>query len=216
MFAQHWVEVLVCFLLAREEKTLAAFTFFTRSPHLSSSSPALAATFSCSFCLNLLHGTITTMSDARAHAMDGCNWREPWRLHAERGVAAVGAVAERGVEAEQLPHALAPRAALAVALGEVADEQLQAPARGVARARRRRRRPPRRADLRAALRADVVKAVHGLAQLHVHALLRALPPPLAPPLHVQNPAHIGQCLAHKARSVVGTKKNVHRGTVQQT
>jgi len=102
---------------------------------------------------------------------------------------------------EQLPHALAPRAALAVALGEVADEQLQAPARGVARARRRRRRPPRRADLRAALRADVVQAVHGLAQLHVHALLRALPPPLAPPLQVQNPAHIGQCLAHEVGSV---------------
>jgi hypothetical protein len=106
------------------------------------------------------------------------------RLRAERGVAAVGAVAERGVEAEQLPHALAPGAALAVALGEVADEELQAPAGGgVARARRRRRRPTRRPDLRAPLRADVVEAVHRLAQLHVHPLLRALPPPLAPPLH---------------------------------
>lgn len=134
------------------------------------------------------------------------------RLHAERGVAAVGAVAERGVEAEQLPHALAPRAALAVALGEVADEQLQAPARGVARARRRRRRPPRRADLRASLRADVVQAVHGLAQLHVHALLRALPPPLAPPLHVQEGTEraSGQCFS--SRGWVGRRYQKKRAS----
>jgi hypothetical protein len=30
----------------------------------------------------------------------------------------------------------------------------------------------------------VVQAVHGAAELHVHPLLGALPPPLAPPLHV--------------------------------
>lgn len=108
------------------------------------------------------------------------------RLRAERGVALVGAVAERGVEAEQLPHALAPGAALAVALREVPDEQLQASAGRVAAARRRRGRPPSRTHLRAALRADVRQAVHGLAQLHVHALLRALTPPPASTLHAEN------------------------------
>lgn len=97
---------------------------------------------------------------------------------------AVGEVAEGGVEAEQLPHALAARAAGAVAPGEVADQQLQSPARRrVRRARRRRRRTPHRPDLRAPLRADVAQAVHRLAQLHVDPLLRPLPPPLPPPLH---------------------------------
>lgn len=116
----------------------------------------------------------------------GNKWR---RLPAERGVAGVGAVAERGVEAEQLPHALAPRAALAVALGEVADQELEPPAGGgVARARRRRRRPTRGPHLRAALRADVVEAVHGLAEIHVHPLLRPLPPPPPPPLHAGKPS----------------------------
>jgi hypothetical protein len=53
-FAQPWAGEAICFLLAREENTLAVFTFFTSSPHLSSSSPALAATFSCSLALNSL------------------------------------------------------------------------------------------------------------------------------------------------------------------
>ena len=179
---------------------------------MSPSSPALPAAFSCSFCLNLLHGSAhnNVRCELLRAATNGCRSSDRRRrLLAERGVAAFGAVAERGVEAEQLPHALAPRAALAVALGEVADEQLQAPAGGgVARARRRRRRPPRRPDLCAALRADVVEAVHGLAQLHVHALLRALPPPLAPPLHVGSRAPIGQRLAHTG-SVIQNKTKVH-------
>ena len=108
-------------------------------------------------------------------------------LRAERGVAAAGGeAAERGVEAEQLPHSLAPGAAgAALAPGEVADEELQAPARRVGRARRLGRRLPHGADLRAALRADVPQDVHGVAQLHVHLLLRALPTPLSPPLHAR-------------------------------
>lgn len=111
----------------------------------------------------------------------------PLELRAEGGVAvAVGeAAAESGVEAEQLPHALAPGARGAgVAPGEVADEQLDAPARRrVARARRLGRGLAHGAHLRAALRADVLQAVHGVAQLHVRPLLRTLPPPPAPPLH---------------------------------
>ena len=106
-------------------------------------------------------------------------------MAAERGVAAaVGEAAERGVEAEELPHALAPGAGgAAPAPGEVADEELQAPACRVRRARRLGRRLPHGADLRAALLADVPQAVHGVAQLHVHLLLRALPTPLSPALH---------------------------------
>jgi hypothetical protein len=77
---------------------------------------------------------------------------------------ALGEAAERGVEPEELPHLLAPRAAAAgLAPGEGADEQLQAPAGRVGRARRGGRRLPHGADLRAAVRADVVEAVHGAA-----------------------------------------------------
>ena len=105
-------------------------------------------------------------------------------------------MAERGVEAEELPHALAPwTGGAALAPGEVADEQLQAPAGGVGRARRLGRRLAHGADVRAAVGADVVQAVHGVAQLHVHPLVGALSPPLASPLHVG--ITFGQLYSHK-------------------
>lgn len=116
-------------------------------------------------------------------------------LRAEGDFAGVGVDADGGVETEELPQTLAARAAvlllllrrllLAVAGGEVVDELLEATAGGRVRAMggiTRRRSAAGWPDLGAALRADVLQALHGLAQLRVYFLLLPLPPPPLLPL----------------------------------
>lgn len=96
------------------------------------------------------------------------------------------------MQAKQLPHSLTLCASASsrdvlpgAAGGEVTDKELQplaGPKLGARPLAPARRRPVVGPHIRAALDADVLQALHGLAQLPVHLLLRSLTPPSIFPL----------------------------------
>jgi hypothetical protein len=114
----------------------------------------------------------------RKKAASSVQFISPAERHAARLVLQLRPVADGGVEAEELQHALAPRAAarrgLARARGEMPHQQPQALARGVA-VPARSRACGRRVE-------DAVEGAHGLAELPVRLLRRPRPRPPRPPL----------------------------------
>ena len=109
-------------------------------------------------------------------------------LLAERNPAGVRLIAEGGVEAEELPHSLAVRAALRRQLpaagSEVADEELKPFARTKTGAWVGRGTAVVRPDVGAAFGAYVLQAVHGFAQLPVLVLISPFSPPSLPSLRM--------------------------------
>lgn len=109
-------------------------------------------------------------------------------LLAERDSTGGRPITERGMEAEELPHPLAVRAGLGGRLqlpaagGVVADEELQPLARTKTHARVVGAAAVVRPDVGAAFGVDVLQAVHRLAQLPVHRLIRSLSLPPLPSL----------------------------------